>query len=358
MARLDAFLKLVVEQHASDLHFHAGKTPLARHDGEIIPLPFRSLSSAETRRFLYEVMTLDQRATFEANKDLDFVYALPFGRFRASVFMQSAGMGAVFRVIPQDVPTLESLGLPPVLKKVARLQNGLVLVTGPTGSGKTSTLNAMIHEVNATSARHILTIEDPIEVLHAPIKSVVTQRQVGEDTESFAQALRSAMRESPDVLVVGELRDHETVQMALSAAETGALVMGTLHTKSACSAVDRILDLMPEEQRDQAQSVLSVLLRCVIAQHLVKRADGEGRVAVTEVLLQNHAVSNMIREGKTHQLEGYLQSAASEETEMHSLDACIVRLVREGSISTDEGLSLATNVDVVRSQIADMLEDA
>jgi twitching motility protein PilT len=356
MARLDSFLRLVVEQHASDLHFHSGAVPTIRFDGGLLPLPFRVLSETETRRFLFEIMDEAQRAAFEADKQLDFLYVVEgLGRFRANVYLQNHGMGAVFRVIRPFPPTLDELAVPPVLRKLAHLQNGLVLVTGPTGSGKTTTLAAMVHEVNRTSARHIITVEDPIEVLHAPIQSVISQRQVEKHTESFASALRAALRESPDVLVVGEMRDQETVQLALSAAETGVLVLGTLHTNSAAKAVDRIIDMLPPETREQARSVLSVLLRCVASQHLCRRASGEGRVAVMEVLLHTWAMANMIREGKAHQIDAYLQTAGNDGSGMISLDASIARSVRNGYITLEEGLRVANYPEQVQAMAGDAI---
>src|SRR5229473_2020170 len=239
MARFDSFLRLVAEQGASDLHFHAGNVPIIRHEGDLLPLPFRTLSELETSRFLLEIMTEEQRAEFEKKREIDFVYELPgVARFRANVFVQSQGFGSVFRVIKNEVPTLDELGMPAAVKRLTDLNNGLVLVTGPTGSGKSTTLAAMVDEINKTSQRHVISIEDPIEYLHTNHKAVITQRQVGKHAESFAGALRSALRESPDVLIVGEMRDLETIGLAIQAAETGVLVIGTLHANSASNAVD------------------------------------------------------------------------------------------------------------------------
>jgi twitching motility protein PilT len=227
LARLDSFLRLVVEQKASDLHFHSGVVPLIRHDGDLVPLNFRALSDTDARRFLLEILTPEQRTSFDRDQELDFIYNLPeVGRFRANLFQQARGIGSVFRIIPNRLPTIEELYLPPVVKKLTQLQNGLVLISGPTGSGKTTTLAALVHEINKTSSRHIITIEDPIEYVHSPLQSVVTQRQVGRHVESFSSALRSSLRESPDVVVTGEMRDLETIQVALQAAETGVLVFG------------------------------------------------------------------------------------------------------------------------------------
>jgi twitching motility protein PilT len=357
VARIDSFLKLVVEQRASDLHVHAGAVPTIRFDGDLLPLPFRSLSRLEAQRFFHEILDPAQRERLAKEKHLDFLYVIDgVGRFRGNVFEQSHGLGGVFRVVRPTAPTLDELLLPPVLRRVTQLTNGLVLVTGPTGSGKTTTVAAMIHEINRTAARHIITIEDPIEYLHAPIRSVVSQRQVERDTDTFASALRASLREAPDVLLVGELRDYETVQLAMSAAETGVLVLGTLHTNSAAKAIDRIIDLMPPESRTQTRTVLSVLLRCVVSQHLCRRATGEGRLAVTEILLPTWAVANMIREGKTHQLEAHLQTASNDGSGALSLDACIVHRVKNGYISLDEGLKVCTYPDQVRAQVGDVTE--
>jgi twitching motility protein PilT len=346
--RIDAFLKLVAEQRASDLHFHAGNVPLARLDGDLVPLPFRTLSPEETRKFLFEIMTPEQRATFEREQELDLSYAVPgVGRFRGNVFLQSRGMGAVFRVIQSQIPTLDELALPRALKKLARLQNGLVLVSGPTGSGKTTTLAAIVHEINRTSNKHIITIEDPIEYVHEPIESVVTQRQVGVHCDSFASALRSALREAPDVIVIGELRDAETAALALSAAETGVLVFGTVHTNSAAKSVDRLIDVCPEEMHAQVRATLGTLLRGVVAQQLLKRSAGDGRIAAIEILLPSYALSHMIREGKIHQIDAYIQ-ANEGESEMQSLDTVLARLVEQGVVDLEDAERVARDPGMVR----------
>jgi twitching motility protein PilT len=358
MARLDSFLRLVTEQQASDLHFNAGDVPTIRHDGELVRLPFRKLTSAETRRFLLEILTEPQRERFEDTGDIDFVYHIPgVGRFRANYFNQARGMSAVFRIIPSHKPSLAELGMPPATMKLAALPNGLVLVTGPTGAGKTTTLAAIVNEINVNQQRHIITIEDPIEFIHEPVESVVTQRQVGTHVDTFAGALRSALREAPDVVVVGELRDPETMQLALSAAETGVLVFGTLHTNSAASAIDRIIDATPEGSREQVRGILSVLLRGVVAQHLVRRASGEGRIAATELLLQSYAVSNLIRDDKVHQLDGYLQSGDSEGTGMVGLDTCLYQHLKKGLILLDDALRVAKDPVWLKEMAATIPEE-
>src|SRR2546423_9568362 len=358
MARIDSFLRLVAEQGASDLHFHAGNVPIIRHEGELMPLPFRVLSEVETSRFLLELLSEEQKAEFEESQEADLVYAIEgVARFRVNIFVQSQGLGAVFRVIPNKVPTLQDLRLPPAVKKLTLLANGLVLVTGPTGSGKSTTLAAMVDEINKSSQRHVISIEDPIEFLHQPIKGAITQRQVGKHAESFASALRSALRESPDVLVVGEMRDLETILLAISAAETGVLVIGTLHSNSAPKAIDRIIDVIPEESRDQVRSTLSVLLRGVISQHLVKHAAGEGRVAALEILLQNYALAHLIRENKVFQIDGYLDTASNDGSGAQSLDSCIVRYMREGLITLEEALKVANQPDMIKGLAAQMADD-
>ncbi len=358
MARLDSFLRLVVEQHASDLHFHAGTAPLIRHDGDLLPLNFRTLSDADTRRFLLEILTPEQRVLLERDQEIDLIYDLPdVGRFRVNLFQQVRGMGAVFRVIPNRLPTLDELKMPPVVKTLCQLQNGLVLVTGPTGSGKTTTLAAIVNEINKTSNRHVITVEDPIEFIHQPANSVVTQRQVGRHVESFSSALRSSLRESPDVVVTGEMRDLETIHVALQAAETGVLVFGTLHTNSASKAADRIIDVFSDDAREQVRGIVSVLLKGVVAQHLVKRASGEGRVAVMEVLLQTVGISNLIRENKTYQIDAYLQ-AADAHSGMQSLDVDIFKLVRQGVITLDDGLRVANAPDQLKRMASELPEDA
>ena len=358
MARLDSFLRLVAEQGVSDLHFHAGNVPIIRYEGDLLPLPFRSLSALEARRFLLEILTPDQREAFERDQELDFIYELAgVARFRANMMVKSEGLGAVFRVIANKLPTMVELNLPPVLRRLTALNNGLILITGPTGSGKTTTLASMVHEINATSQRHVISIEDPIEYLHQPLQGVITQRQVGRHTESFASALRSALRESPDVVVVGEMRDLETIQLALQAAETGVLVFGTLHANSAGKAIDRIIDVIPEETREQARGTLSVLLRAVISQHLLRRASGEGRVAAVEILLQSNAVSHLIRENKVYQVDGYLDAATNDGSGAQSLDGCLLRYVTEGLVTLEEALKVANHAESLKALTRTLVEE-
>jgi len=357
MARIDSFLRLVAEQKASDLHFHTGAPPTIRFDGELLALPFRTLSDAETKRFLDEILTTEQKEILSVQGQVDVLYSLPkVGRFRGNIFTQVEGMSAVFRVIPASIPGLDDLGLPPSIEKLARLQNGLVLVTGPTGSGKSTTLASVVRRINERSARHIITVEDPIEYVHEPVMSRITQRQVGKHVESFAAALRSALREAPDVLVIGEMRDSETIQLALSAAETGVLVFGTLHTNTAARAVDRILDTLSEDIRDHARGVLSVLLRAVLAQRLLRKSTGDGRVAAVEVLVGSTALGHMIREGKTHQIEGTLQSANDLQGSL-GFDNCLFRLARERLVAQEEAIAFARVPDALRRRLAEVPRD-
>lgn len=350
MTRIDSFLKLVTLQRASDLHLHSGMVPRIRFNGDLLPLNFRELTEHETRRFIYEILSPKMREEFEREQGLDFMYELRgVARFRTNVFQQYKGIGSVFRVVPEKLPSADELLLPQSVKNLIRYNNGLILVTGPTGSGKTTTLAALINEINSTSRKHIITIEDPIEFLHKPLKSVITQRQVGTHAESFASALRSALREAPDVIVIGELRDVETITLAMSAAETGILVFGTLHTNSAGRAISRIIDMVPESSQEQARSTLAMLLRGVVAQRLCMRATDETRIAVLEILQQNFAVANMIRENKLHQLDGFLQSANFAETGMQSMDTCLLRYIKEGLIWLEDALKISDYPDQLRN---------
>jgi len=342
MARLDSFLRLVVEQKASDLHFLAGSRPTIRHDGVLTPIPFRELSDAEARRFLWEILDDERKEQLEKQSEVDFAYDLEgWGRFRTNVFLHREGIGAVFRVIPEKVPSMDELALPTALRNISGFHNGLVLFTGPTGSGKSTSQAALINELNETRSLHVVTVEDPIEFVHTPAKSMFTQRQVGLHVKSFEEALRSALREAPDVLLVGEMRDLETIRLAISAAETGVLVFGTLHTGSAAKSIDRIIDAFPEGQTNQIRGVLSVILRAVVSQRLVRSASGEGRHAAIEILFGGTGVANMIREGKAYLIDAMLQSV-DPATGMQSLDRHLLRMVRDRMVTLDEAVKHAT----------------
>jgi twitching motility protein PilT len=296
------------KNHASDLHLSTKNPPLMRVHGDMLPLNVPPLAPEAIKQMLYAIMTEQQRSDYERDLELDF--SISFSdemRFRVNVFHTIAGPGAVFRSIPTKIQTLEELRAPEVLKRLCHLHKGLILVTGPTGSGKSTTLAAMVDYINSGMSRHILTVEDPVEFVHTSKKSLVNQREVGSSTKSFARALKSALREDPDVILVGEMRDLETIQLAMTAAETGHLVMGTLHTSSAAKTIDRIIDVFPADDKEMVRAMLSVSLEAVIAQTLLKRSDGEGRVAAHEIMLGTPAIRNLIREAKVPQITSMIQ---------------------------------------------------
>ena len=327
---------------ASDLHLSAGMPPLVRMRGEMVRANLPALSADETRTMLYEIMSPDQRAHFETHNEIDFGFEIPeVARFRANVFTQRRGPGAVFRVIPTKIRTLEELGCPPVLREMAMKERGLVLVTGPTGSGKSTTLAAMIDYLNSNKQGHIITIEDPIEFVHESKKCLINQREVGGHTKDFATALRSALREDPDCLLVGELRDLETTSLAITAAETGHLVFGTLHTNSAAKTIDRLIDVFPGDRQSQIRTMLSESLEGVIAQTLIPTADGKSRVAALEILIGIPALRNLVREEKTAQILSIMQVGAQHG--MQTLDQALKDLVTSGKITRDEALKRTTN---------------
>ena len=340
MAKLDDFFKVMAEQKASDLHLAAGSRPLLRIQGSLAKVDYPPLTDAVLRPMIYEILTENQIERFEKTNDLDLAYSAPgIARFRINVFQKSTGIAAAFRIIPYKLRTLDELATPAVFKTMCEYKNGLVLVTGPTGSGKSTTLAALIHYINETSHDHILTLEDPLEFIHEPIKCLVSQREIGHHTDSFATALRAALREDPDVILVGEMRDLETIQLAITAAETGHLVFGTLHTNNACKTVDRIIDVFPSSQQAQIRTMLAESLRGVISQQLAKRADDQGRVAVYEVLVATQAVRSLIREAKTFQLPSVLGTSRKEG--MQTFDQALVELVGKGAITLAEALKIA-----------------
>jgi twitching motility protein PilT len=326
-----------LENKASDLHLTVGLPPAVRIHGEIEAMNYPPLVRELTHDLVYQIMNDSQKAKFEETHDLDF--SLDFGdagRFRVNAFMGHKGVGAVFRVIPSVIKSVEELGLPSIISKMADYERGLVLVTGPTGSGKSTTLAALIDQINASRRAHILTIEDPIEFVHPHKKCVVNQREVGPHTHSFANALRAALREDPDVILVGEMRDLETISLAVSAAETGHLVFGTLHTSSAAQTIDRIIDVFPAHQQAQIRAQLSESIRGVVAQTLLKTASGRGRAAAVEVLVSTPAVRNLIREGKTFQLPSVIQTGVKEG--MQTIEQSLSELVLEGRVTQEEAL--------------------
>jgi twitching motility protein PilT len=349
MAKLDTLLQLALKHDASDLHLRAGLPPLIRMHGRLQPLP-ESDSSASDAEALLEILSEDQLHLFEKRHDLDFAYELPgVARFRANFLRQRQGIGAVFRVIPSHIPTLEELGLPQVVFDLARLEQGLVLVTGPTGSGKSTTLAAIIDHINQESDKHIVTIEDPLEFVHTNKTSLVTQREVGTHTLSFAAALRAVLREDPDIILLGELRDLETIALAITAAETGHLVFGTLHTRTAASTVDRVIDVFPPEQQGQIRTMLAETLKGVVAQQLLLRADGQGRVAAVEILMGTTALANLIRDGKTYQIPSIIQTGRREG--MQTMDQAILELLRAKRITAQEAYRKAVDKETYRQYL-------
>jgi len=335
-------LALSKNEHASDLHISAGMAPLLRIHGEMVLVNTDPLTREETLTAIQRIMTESQRAHYMQNLDIDFAVEVPgVARFRVNAFNQHRGPGAVFRIVPSKVPTLEELKMPPVVKDLCGREKGLVLVTGPTGSGKSTTLAAMVNHINENESAHILTIEDPIEFLHASKRSLVNQREIGPHTTSFAAALRAALREDPDVILVGELRDLETTQLAISAAETGHLVLGTLHTNSAAKTIDRIVDVFPPEQQQQIRTMLSESLEGVVTQTLMPAKEGGGRVAALEVLIGVPALRNLIRENKTAQIMSVIQTGAQHG--MQSLDQALRELVMQGRLSREEAMKKSSN---------------
>jgi len=335
MARLDAFFKLMFDSGASDLHITSGQPPILRVHGELERVKYDPLDDETLRAMLYEIAPEQKIKTFEETGDIDFGYEIPgVARFRANYFMQKYGCGAVFRQIPTKVLTADDLGLPPILKKCAMLPKGLVLATGPTGSGKSTTLAAIVDHANKHRKDHIVTIEDPIEFVHTSQGCLVNHREVGSHTKSFAAALRGALREDPDIILVGEMRDLETIRLALEAANTGHLVLGTLHTTNAAKTIDRIIEVFPAEEQAQVRNGLSTGLKLVVAQNLFRRVDRKGRCAALEILVCTPAVGNLIREGKTVQIPSAIQTG--KQLGMQTLDDAIMAVLTKGWISGEE----------------------
>ncbi len=335
MVDFEALLSLAVEKKASDLVLTAQVPPMLRLRGEMHPVGKEPLAPEAVKKLVYEILRQDQVVRFEQLKDLDFSFTFHGKlRFRGNVFQQRGAVGAVFRLVPTEIPALETLGLPPVLRELALRPQGLVLVTGPTGHGKSTTQAAMIDVVNAARRAHIVTIEDPIEFLHANKKSVIEQRELGEDTLSFASAVKHALRQAPDIILVGEMRDIDTMAAALTAAETGHLVISTLHTNDSPGAIDRIIDSFPPHQQNQVRSQLSMALVAVVAQRLVPTVDGKSQVAAVEILVNNAASANMIREGKVHHLYTVMETHGKDG--MVGMDHALKALYLKGAISHEE----------------------
>jgi twitching motility protein PilT len=342
MPAIDRHLTQVIEQKGSDLHFLAGDPPRIRLYGELKPLEPAPLGAEAVKTTLYEIMPKIAVQRFEAKDGTDFAYSIPgVARFRVNVMRQLNGMGAVFRVIPSAARTMDELNLPPAVRALARANNGLILVTGKTGSGKSTTLAALIDDINTRVKGHILTIEDPIEFVHVRKSCLISQREIGVHAASFASALLSALREDPDVILVGELRDLETMSIAVTAAEMGILVMGTVHTNGAAATVDRLVNAFPGDKQGHVRTMLSTSLRGVVSQQLVPRADKQGRLAALEIMVNTPAVANLIRQGKIDQLENAIQSGGNMG--MRTMDAAIQQLLDEGRISGKEAFKKAIN---------------
>ncbi|MBA3014757.1 MAG: type IV pilus twitching motility protein PilT [Proteobacteria bacterium] len=340
MAQIDAFFKLMHEQGASDLHMVAGQQPILRIRGEMEKIKYNVLENDALRALLYEIVTEEKIKAFEECGDIDFGYEIPgIARYRGNLFMQKYGIGAVFREIPSDILTCEQLGLPKVVSRLSALPKGMVLVTGPTGSGKSTTLAAIVDESNKTRRDHILTIEDPIEFVHKSQKCIVNHREVGLHTKSFSAALRGALREDPDIILVGEMRDLETIALAMEAAMTGHLVFGTLHTLNAAKTVDRIIEIFPSTQQAQVRSTLADALKAVVSQTLFKRIDKKGRCAALEILICTPAIRNLIREGKTFQIPSAMQTG--KKYGMQTLDDAIFENMQKGWISAEDAYTNA-----------------
>jgi twitching motility protein PilT len=324
----------VIERKASDLHITAASPPMVREKGHLSPLDFPSLSSQQTREIVYSILSNDQRQKLETDWQVDLAYSIPNkARFRVNAYIQRAAVGAAFRLIPDEMPAFDSLGLPPVLRDFTKKPRGFILFTGPTGSGKSTSLAALIDLINEERRDHIMTIEDPIEFLHRHKNCIVNQRELGSDAKSFALALKAALRQDPDVILVGEMRDLETISTALTAAETGHLVFATLHTQDTAQTVDRIVDVFPPSQQHQVRVQLSVALQGIVTQQLLPTADGVGRIVAAEVLIPTPAVRNLIREGKTHQIYSALQTGGSHG--MQTMDTALAELVRQHKITRE-----------------------
>ncbi|HZO87948.1 MAG TPA: type IV pilus twitching motility protein PilT [Chthonomonadaceae bacterium] len=349
-AHIDDLLRSTHEKGASDLHLAVGIPPIIRLDGTLVPLPYEKVTAQDSQRLIYDILTDEQIQRFETELELDFSYQLArVARFRVNVFRDKGNVATAFRQIPQRIPTIKELGLPPVLEELTRLPRGLILVTGPTGSGKSTSLAAMINQINSEANKHIITIEDPIEYLHTHRLCVINQREVGQDTKQFKNALRAALREDPDVILVGEMRDLETMQMAVSAAETGHLVFATLHTNSAATSVERIVDSFPPGQQEQVRLQLSNNLQAILCQQLIPRANQPGRVCAMEIMRASPAIRNLIRENKAHQITSMIQTSAN--IGMQTMDQSLRDLYVRGVISFEEAMTRAMNPQELEKMI-------
>ncbi len=348
--RMDELMRVTIERGASDLHMSVGLAPILRIDGRLTPTEFPKLTPDDTKRLVYSILTDPQKERFEKSNELDFSHGLKgFGRFRINTFKQRGVIGAVFRAIPSQVPALSTLNLPGVMADLVSRPHGLVLVTGPTGSGKSTALASMIDVINATMARHILTMEDPIEYLHYHKMSIVNQREIGQDTASFPTALRAALREDPDVVLVGEMRDMETIATTLTIAETGHLVFATLHTSDASQTIDRIIDVFPSHQQQQIRVQLASVIESVVCLRLLPHASGVGRVPAAEVMVATPAIRNLIRENKTHQIGNAI--VTSRGMHMQTFDMSLRDLVRKHMVTAEEAFAASMHPEELRKLI-------
>jgi len=352
VARIDAFLKLGMQQGCSDVHLAVGVPPMLRMHGDLMPIKFRDLRSTELEGYIAEILTRSQAEKFNGGDDLDFSYvSAEGGRFRVNVYRKDTGVGATFRSIPSEVPNLEKLGLPPIVTKLCDYHQGMVLVTGSTGTGKSTTLAAMIDLLNRSRKLNIVSLEDPIEFVHRSKFSQVIQRELHTHIPSFAEGVRAAMREDPDVILVGELRDAETISMAMTAAETGHLVLGTLHTTGAVKTIDRIIDALPVEEREQTKSFLAQSLLAVVTQILVKTADGRGRKAICEVMMMTRAIAKLIQSDQTHQIPSQLQTG--RDLGMQVLDQALLAAISARDIDPDDAYTYAQDKRVFQKYVTD-----
>ncbi len=347
---IDELLHIIVDRNASDLHICQGEAPVIREDGALKRLNFEKFTSQILQRMMYEIISDENINRFETTLELDFSYQLPRrARFRVNMYRDRGSIAAAFRLIPQKIPTVRDLNLPPLLETLTNKPRGLILVTGPTGSGKSTSLAAMVNHININSAVHIITIEDPIEYLHTHKQSLINQRELGGDTRSFSNALRASLREDPDVLLVGEMRDMETISLAITAAETGHLVFATLHTNNAAESVDRIIDVFPPGQQEQIRVQLSNNLQAIISQQLLPRAGAPGRIPANEIMLASPAIRNLIREAKTHQIPSMIQTSAN--VGMITMDQCLRDLYLKGYVTLEEIFSRCQNPDELKKMI-------
>jgi twitching motility protein PilT len=355
--KIDYLLTELVERDASDLHLKSGQPPVMRIRGSLVRIPELELSPDEHAELVFGMLNDDRREQLNTFRELDLSYTVPgVSRFRVNMFWQRGQVGAVFRVIPYRIRTIDQLGLPQVCKKIAMLPRGLVLVTGPTGSGKSTSLAAMIDHINTYRKAHVLTIEDPIEYVHPDKTSIINQRELATDTRSFSEALRHVMRQNPDVILVGEMRDLETIQLAITAAETGHLVFSTLHTVDAAQTIDRIIDVFPPDQQAQVRTQLAATVQAVVSQSLLPTRDGKGRIAAFEVMIGSPSIRTIIREGKTHAL--YMDIQTGREAGMQTLDGCLLDLLRDGKIDYEQAVSKSSNIEDFkrRAMAAGLLE--